>query len=201
MNFKAYRILALIFIAMLILAFFFLGRGCAEQKYKIIDTVKVSDTVLITDTFRSTDTLYIKPPVRVVYIDVPYKIDTAVILKDYYARIIYYDTLRNDSSLFISMEETLSENKIKNRILHVEDYEQTKIITNETKIYIEKKIPQYYAGLFAGMQMKVPTAGVSFSFMTAKQRIITGQVGYPQTFLFGLQFPINKKNKVQRSNN
>lgn len=157
------------------------------------DTVATTDTVIITDTVSTLETLKVQGPDRIVYVDIPYQVDTAEILKRYFAHVYRNDTLRNDSGLFIRLEEEISENDVINRILEVKDYEQTKIITHKEVITVTEHLPAFYAGPYLGMTAKVPTFGMSFSFVTAKQRILTGYAGYPALFMVGMQFPFKSK--------
>ncbi len=195
MNLKTINIFSMIVIIGAVVAMFFFSKECGDGKYEITDTVMVSDTVYVTDTFRQLDTLIVIPAPKIVYVDVPYVFDTVGVLKRYFAHVFRNDTLRNDSSVFIRLEQEITENDVISQILEVMDYEKTKIITNERTITKIEKAPVFYAGGFIGMTQKVPTVGVSFSFMTAKHRIFTGYAGYPGTFIAGFQFPINRLKK------
>lgn len=53
---------------------------------------------------------------KIIYVDLPQKIDTFSILKDFYAKRIYKDTIKLEDSLgHITLIDTIQENKIKGR--------------------------------------------------------------------------------------
>ena len=72
-------------------------------------------------------------------------VDTANILREYYAKNVYKDSILFQDSLgWIKVEDTISENNVKTRKY---DYKVvSKIITKET-ILREKLKPHYYVGL------------------------------------------------------
>jgi len=195
MNLKTLNIFSLVLIMAGAIAMFFFSKKCNNPHYEITDTVTVTDTFYVTDTFKSTDTFVITKPGEVIYVDVHYEIDTAEVLKRFYAHVLRHDTLRNDSGVFISLEQEITKNDVIKQILHLEDYEQTKIVTNEVTITKVEKAPKFFAGAFLGIQTKVPTAGLSFTMMTAKQRLLSCNVGYPQTFYVNFQMPLRQKKK------
>lgn len=124
---------------------------------KVTDTpdpiVKTKTKVIPGDTI--TDTVQVDKPVpKYVYRDtgsmdtlVEYRykdVDTTQILTDYFSKVIYHDTLKDDSSAFISLSDTISRNRIQNRKLFFRNNRETKIITNnyykQDGVYIGGKI-------------------------------------------------------------
>ena len=76
---------------------------------------KITYRDTITDTIRDTvivdgDTIVMIEPV-----------DTAMILADYYAKVEYNDTVKNDSSALIVIREVLSKNRIENRLVRFQN--------------------------------------------------------------------------------
>lgn len=89
------------------------------------------DPVIRVDTISFTDTVYRPEPYKVVeYVKKNihhYKVDTVIelsivdtgaILKDYFASIIYIDTIANDSTAFITISDVISQNRIHKRSVH-----------------------------------------------------------------------------------
>jgi hypothetical protein len=80
--------------------------------------VHIHDTIPIYDTvWTPGDTTYILNPV-----------DTARILRDYFARVQYLDTVKNDSSALIVLNETIFKNRIENREVIFQNRRKTAII-------------------------------------------------------------------------
>ena len=98
------------------------------------------DTIYITDTI---DHVFVldstKTEIEYVYIEkpVPQYVDTAAILKDYFATRYYQDTLiNNDTIAFLVINDSISENRVQNRHYY---YENRVPKITET-IYITKTI-------------------------------------------------------------
>lgn len=104
-----------------------------------IDTVEVvKDTVI----YKPGETIY-QPSIE--YLEIPVNVDTLSILKDYYAKKIYIDTLQLKDGLGrIIITDTISKNAIKGRIwdAKVTQREITKTITLE-----KKPVNQLYYGI------------------------------------------------------
>jgi hypothetical protein len=84
------------------------------------DTVPPYDTV-----WQSGDTQYVLIP-----------IDTMAIMKDYYSKVYYRDTVKNDSSAFIVLKETIFKNRISNREIVFQNRRRTAIIEERTKAFV-----------------------------------------------------------------
>lgn len=88
--------------------------------------VRYTDTVLLYDTiWQPGDTEYVLEP-----------IDTMRILKDYYARVSYIDTVKNDSSALIVLNETVFKNRIASRDVTFQNRRATAIIEERTKAIV-----------------------------------------------------------------
>ena len=79
-------------------------------------------------------------------------VDTTVILqkckqlyKDYYTKNVYNDTLRNDTSMFIAVIDTVCQNKLQKRILSSQNKRITTINTTTT-IIGEVPVNKFYLG-------------------------------------------------------
>jgi len=76
------------------------------------------------------------------YIQVPINVDTLEILKDYYTKYVYEDTLRLDSIGYVTVIDTITQNSIFNRSFNAQLQIPTKIINRD--IYINQR--EFYAG-------------------------------------------------------
>jgi hypothetical protein len=74
------------------------------------------------------------------------KIDTLEILKDYYSKYVYKDTLKLDSLGYITIVDTITQNKIFSRNFDSQVLIPTTTITNE--IYLNK--PKFFGGVSLG---------------------------------------------------
>ncbi len=109
--------------------------------------------VTVYDTLRYTDTLYQPKPfnvVKYVYKDIHHykldtcyvmgEVDTIAILQDYFATVVYKDTILNDTNGIVTIYDTISENRIQSRSVHKRFYPTTYIIHSEkpprTKVFV-----------------------------------------------------------------
>jgi hypothetical protein len=129
------------------------------------------------------DTLYIPgdpypkpyPVVAIVYHDsivydtVPQKVDTALILKDYFAKIYGHDTIADDSSVFVAVNYMVTQNRLKWLKPAIQNRKPTTIIQNTS--IIEKYEPRLklFAGVGVGRSLtsfglaaSISVVGVSF---------------------------------------
>ncbi len=99
-----------------------------KQKVKSIDT---TTTVNIKVDSIKKDTTYIPKPYNVyIPIEIPAKIDTQKILKDYLSGKIYKDTIYFTDSLKLIITDTISKNSIQNRNIYYRATQKTITITN-----------------------------------------------------------------------
>lgn len=90
--------------------------------YKVTqrDTIVEYDTII-----KNGDTTYVISPV-----------DTAFILKDYYAIVEYNDTVKNDSSALIVVRQKLSKNRIDSLNIRFQNRRQTAVISQRDKAIV-----------------------------------------------------------------
>jgi hypothetical protein len=74
------------------------------------DVIEKFDTVYSIDTIIVEKKIYI--PSNTIYVPIPADVDTANILKEYYAKNIYEDKALDDSTALIIVKDTISQNKI-----------------------------------------------------------------------------------------
>lgn len=66
-------------------------------------------------------------------------IDTGAILADYFARVFYRDTLKNDTSALVIVEDTVTENRLQGRRLIFANRRPVAIIHTTTAIFPEDR--------------------------------------------------------------
>jgi hypothetical protein len=118
------------------------------KKYEVVkresDTIKVE---VAHNVYKKGQDIYHEVPV---YINVPANVDTAAILKEYYAMRVYKDTLQLKDSLgYVAVTDSISKNILLGRIW---DAKVNKTVINN-KIYL-KELPknQVYFGGSLGLQ-------------------------------------------------
>ena len=92
--------------------------------YKVYENKPVPYKVVYRDTVTAYDTTILDGDT--VYVQVP--VDTALILRDYFATVIYADTVKNDSSALIVINETLTKNRIASRQVWFQNRRATRIL-------------------------------------------------------------------------
>jgi hypothetical protein len=88
-----------------------------------------------------------KPAPEIVYVPVPEKVDTAKILKDYYAKRYYSNVLQDDSSAFISVNDTIYQNELKGRSYTFQNRRITSVVINNTTSHVTMKQPLFRLGV------------------------------------------------------
>ncbi len=73
-------------------------------------------------------------------------IDTGAILADYFARVVYRDTLKNDTSALVIVEDTVTQNRLQNRRLIFANRRPVAIIHTTVVNYPEEKWRIYFGG-------------------------------------------------------
>lgn len=150
MNFTWERIQSIIIVILIIIILFMSqcnGGGNNVSEPKIItktetvwETVEIEKEVYVPKWKTKVITEYVT-----VEVPVPQEVDTASILKDYYSQYIYLDTINLDTLGYITILDTITENKIMNRYPDVQINVPTKIIQRD--IYINNR--EFYAGIGA----------------------------------------------------
>jgi len=135
---------------------------CGGNNPKQIETKVVTKTEVFWDTLEVEKKVYVpkwrtkvETKYDTTYVEIPADVDTLNILKDYYSKYVYADTIFLDTLGFITLIDTISENKILNRTNIQEIVLPTKI--QKDIIYINNR--EFYAG------MGVRTNGENISWM------------------------------------
>ncbi|MCQ2189697.1 MAG: hypothetical protein MJZ00_07280 [Paludibacteraceae bacterium] len=81
-----------------------------DEKYKE-RTIKViqKDTIV----------RFVSIPNVIIYRDIPLDVDTAEIIRDYFASVTYTDTIVSGGNATVSISETIEQNRIKEREVHL----------------------------------------------------------------------------------
>lgn len=138
---------------------------------RIVDTQYVKTTQII---YKEGKTIYVDKPI---YIEIPAKVDTALILKDYFAKYTYKDTIKLKDSLgYVYLTDTITKNKILNRTFKADI---NKIIIKDSVIVIPFE-NQFFIGGVAGFDKVnlVNFVGPSLMLKTKQDKVFTIGVGY-----------------------
>lgn len=105
-------------------------------------------------------------------------VDTSEILKDYFATYIYFDTLYNDS-ITIRIKDSISQNKIKNRIIEYDLLYPTITITRDSIV----RRRGFYAGVgVGGTRNEFNYIGGEILYVNKKKLALGIGVGVNQEF-------------------
>jgi len=168
------------------------------KKYEVVthkvDTVKIiHDSVIIKkgkDIYHDT-TIYVPIPV-----DKP--IDTQTILKEYYSKNIYKDTLKFPNNLgYVDITDTISKNSILFRKWNINLVERT---IEDKLIVKEPTRNQIYYGMVLGFDKVnvVNFAGPSMILKTKKDNIYSLGIGYNNSKTVSIQGGIHWKIKFKK---
>lgn len=146
------------------------------KKYTIVKRVVDTAYVPVYQTLHKPgDTIYVEVPI---YIGVPADVDTAEILKDYFAKYVYKDTLRLKDSLgYIAIRDTIFKNRILDRFY---DAKVNKIIVKET-VFLDpvKRLELYLGGVIGFDKVDIINfAGPSAMLKDKKDRVYSIGIGY-----------------------
>lgn len=116
------------------------------KKYEVIKHEIDTQYVEITKTvYKDGKTIFRDIPI---YTEVPSDVDTNEILKDYFSKVVYKDTLKLTDSLgYIVINDTITKNSILNRVW---DTHVNKLTIKETLYLKELPKNRFYYGVFGG---------------------------------------------------
>ncbi len=81
--------------------------------------------------------------------EIPISVDTSEIIRTYYSRVAYTDTLKNDSSMLAVVNDTIHGNRIVSREFIFQNRRPTAIITTTT---VEHRLKDPWLKLYLGIQ-------------------------------------------------
>ena len=147
MNLKAYfnsiQTLLLVVLAVLL----FLQRGCSSTPP--VEPEVIKEVVTRWDTVKVEKTQYVPKIVEKVVVDIDTfstPIDTVTVLKDYYAKYSYTDTIQLDTLGSIVISDTITRNLISFRDVQPNIFIPTTTVTNT--IYLNKR--EFFGGISVG---------------------------------------------------
>ena len=158
---------------------------CTENEIIRTDTVYVStvsfDTIIqikpmptyITQVQYSIDTLY-------------HDVDTAFILRDYFATRFYDDTLKDDSEGYVRITESVTQNTLFDRMLYFESRCTDMVVTNTISN------TGFYALGGLGWSQRAPIVSVGVMYQNKRQRLYGLNLTYLDRpvllFQYGIKF-------------
>jgi len=172
------------------------------KKYNVIK--KVTDTVYV-----PTNIIVYKPGASIykdttIYVEVPQNVDTTQILRNYFAKNIYIDTLKLNTDItgFVVISDTISKNTIIGRQWSVSV--KSKLI-RET-YYVNQSIRKMFIGPVFGISTNnfkslTPTVlylGASINYLTLNDRLYTVNVGVDTNNNIYTMCGINWKIKLRK---
>jgi hypothetical protein len=164
------------------------------KKYQVVKTIVDTQYVNTTKVvYKEGKTIYKEKPI---YVNVPSDVDTTKILKDYYSKVFYSDTLKLDENLgSITIKDTVYMNSIHNRKWVAKI---NKVTINKTNIVEELPKTQLYIGGVAGvLTIKNGFIGPSIMLKTKKDTYINVNVGFGMdkmmVYQVGIHKPLNFK--------
>jgi hypothetical protein len=130
--------------------------------------VEVVEVEKIVTQVKDGKTIYVEIPVQVF---VPTEVDTMEVLKDYYSTRVYSDTLRVEDLGYVTVVDTISQNKIVSRAFQANLIQRT-----ITEIITVKELPKFqiWTGLVATTNMQM---GASLGFTTKRRTHLGLDVG------------------------
>lgn len=147
MNLNWERVQSLIILILLIIIFFM--QKCGGGNVEPIEPKIITKTETVWDTLEVEKKVYVpkwrtkvETKYDTTFITVNTKVDTLNILKDYYTKYVYNDTLFLDTLGYITLIDTITENKVLNRSSIPSLVLPTEIINNT--IYINER--EFYTG-------------------------------------------------------
>ena len=136
-----------------------------------VDTMYISTTQTV---YKPGKTIYKEIPI---YVEIPGHIDSSEVIRDYYSKVVYKDTLKLKDSLgYVAVTDTIFKNNILGRVW---DSHVNKMVVKD--ILIVKELPknQIYLGGSLGMnsQNGFTSIGPSVLFKTKKDKQFSLGVG------------------------
>jgi len=157
---------------------------------QVIDTIYVPTKQTV---YKPGKTIYKETPV---FVAMPREVDTVAILKDFYCKEVYKDTLKlNDGLGYVSVIDTVSQNNIIGRVWNSQ---VNKIIVKDTKIVKKAPVNQLYIGAVGGFDRVniVNYVGPTLVFKTKKDKLYSLGIGYGTNKQISLQGGIFWKIKL-----
>jgi hypothetical protein len=164
------------------------------KKYEVVK--HTVDTIIVTKTkteYRPGKVIYKDLPI---YVTPPTQVDSLAIVKEYYSKIVYKDTLNlNEDGGTITVTDTVSQNKIIGRLWSASIKQKT---IHDVTIVKELPKTQLYIGGTAGFDEDniVNFVGPSLLLKTKQDRVYSLGIGYGTDKTISIQAGIYWKIKL-----
>lgn len=174
--FKNIQTLLIVVLAVLL----FYQKSCSSTPP--VEPQTITEVVTRWDTLKVATKEYVPKYIRktIVNIDtfqVP--IDTMSILRDYYAKYFYTDTIKVDSLGFIVINDTVTRNLISKRDVQSNIFIPTTTITNTTYLY---KRELFWGASISGNQEQIQSINGELMYVNKKRNAYGFGVGVDQNF-------------------
>lgn len=165
------------------------GYSKSDTFLKVTHDTTWDTTNIVSPVYTPGETIYI-PGITIIE-----PVDTAKILADYFAKLVYNDTIKMDSLGYIAIRDTITKNRIAAR-QHTKNYRIPKVTTT-----IEKTIHHYEVAqrkLYGGFLVDVTNIGAygTLSYENKKNQVFHLGVGANPTsglgVLGGISWKISK---------
>jgi hypothetical protein len=171
------------------------ARGSSQRSPA--DTTQLITKILYRpgDTVTLYRTLRVPGPSHITYLSTPTWLPASPdssLLRNYYARVCYRDTLLNDTSALIVLSDTLSQNRIAARKLSFKNKRCSEVRYITQRIYPSPPAQRhYYAGAALGGNGSSFSFGPSFLYEDKSGRLYQAQYDIiGQKYLLGINFKI-----------
>ena len=168
-----------------LVAIILLMRACSGKEGKGIaknEPITITQTVTKWDTLKIDSLVYVprwRTKINTIHDTIPANIDTLSILKDYYAKYFYTDTLSLDSLGSIVINDTISRNSIIFREIQPNVLIPTTTVTNT--VFINKR--EFYVGFgLKGRTNQINYLGGELLYRTKNKQVYGAGVGLNQDF-------------------
>ncbi len=144
------------------------------KPYEVIKhTIDTVYTPIVQTVYKKGKDIYKEVPV---YVQLPGDVDTVQVVRDYYSKVVYKDTLKLKDSLgYVSITDTIFNNSLLGRVW---DSHINKIVVNDRMIV--KELPKneiYLGGNLALSSKSFTSIGPSLMLKTKKERVFSVGVG------------------------
>jgi hypothetical protein len=161
-------------------AVLFLQRGCSSTPP--VEHEVITEVVTKWDTLKVTEKEYVPKYIRKTIVDIDTfqaPIDTVSILKDYYAKYFYTDTIKIDTLGTIIVNDTVTRNLISMRDVQSNIFIPTTTITNTTYLY---KRELFWGASISGNQEQIQSINGELMYVNKKRNAYGFGVGVDQNF-------------------
>lgn len=161
-------------------ALLFLQRGCSSTPP--VEPEVITEVVTQWDTIRVAEKEYVPKYIRKTVVEIDTfsaPIDTISILKDYYAKYFYTDTIKIDTLGTIVINDTVTRNLISMRDVQSNIFIPTTTITNTTYLY---KRELFWGASVSGNQEQIQSINGELMYVNKKRNAYGFGVGVDQNF-------------------